>query len=147
MRSLLTLSTLVFLSACGSETEQTTAVPVDASNPPVSTDSVLTSPDSTDYSQPVRLISMQNGDIACYLTVQADGEPERTDMADFGFCEREDLVGQRVSLTVTPSPVLAESCQGNPDCPDTEIVNLVTGIDLAAAGSATDAPADSAASE
>ncbi|HEX9951432.1 MAG TPA: hypothetical protein VGB53_06660 [Rubricoccaceae bacterium] len=149
-RLVLTVSALALLSACQTETNTgaTAAGPApDASNPPASTDLVLTSPDSTDYTQPVQLLSMQNGDIACYLNVKPDGEPERTDMADFGFCEREDLIGQRVVLTVTPNPVLAESCQGDPDCPDTEVVNLVTGIDLAGDGPAADAPADSAASE
>ena len=134
----LTLAALaVTLASCGG-TDTTPAVEpgpsTDASNPAVSTDSIpagAMAADGVDYEQPVQLVSMENGDRACYLTVQPDGEPERTDMADFGLCERTDLVGRRVALTVTPSAVMAESCQGDPECADTEQVTLVTGMDLA----------------
>jgi hypothetical protein len=144
MRSSLVLAALFALSACGTDTETApVAAPAasDASNPAASEDTIpegAMADDGVDYSQPVELVSMENGDRACYLTVRPDGEPERTDMADFGLCERTDLVGQRVALTVTPSQVMAESCQGNPECPDTEQVNLVTGIDPAEGEGATD---------
>lgn len=145
MRPLLALAVLAALAACGSDPAPgaTTDAAPDGSNPAASTDSIpaasiRTDTASVDYDRPVRLVSMENGDRACYLTVRPDGEPERTDLADFPFCERTDLVGQRVVLTVTPSEVMAESCEGDPACTDTEPVNLVTGIDLAGG----EAPAD-----
>ena len=78
---------------------------------------------------PVRLVAMVPGDRACYLTVDgADGQ--RTEMADVNFCERDDLVGQRVTLTTVPTQIQAESCQGNPECTETETVTLVVSADL-----------------
>lgn len=138
MRSLLTLVCLVALAACdpdtapaadGAEPSGSNAEGDAARNPAASTDPVMADTSDVDYTQPVELVSMENGDRACYLTVRPDGEPERTDMADFGLCERTELVGQRVSLTVTPSEVMAESCQGDPECADKETVSLVTGMD------------------
>ena len=70
------------------------------------------------------------GDRACYLTVEDDKGKIRDEMASFELCEREDLVGRRARLHFEKGQVMAESCQGNPDCPDTETVDLVTGIDL-----------------
>jgi hypothetical protein len=130
---------LALLAACQSDPAPVAATDTpgaDASNPAASTDSIptdaiRTDTSSVDFDQPVRLVALENGDRACYLTVQADGEPERTDLAEFGLCERTDLVGQRVALTVTPSRIMAESCQGDPECRATEPVNLVTGMDPA----------------
>ena len=136
---------LVLLAACRDEAPAVAAGPSpDASNPTAMTDSIpasalRTDSTSADYDVPVTLVSMEPGDAACYLTVRPDGGAERTEYADFRMCERDDLIGQRVVLTATPSPVLAQSCQGNPDCTDTDMVNLVTGIDPAdAAGAAGD---------
>lgn len=137
MRALLALAVALTLAACGPETapdDSTETVESGASNPTASGDSIPAGAlvdDGVDYDQPVQLVSMESGDRACYLTVRPDGGPERTDMAAFGLCERTELVGQRVALTVTPSPVMAESCGGNPECTETEQVNLVTGLDLA----------------
>ncbi len=78
----------------------------------------------------VTITQMQPGDRACYLTVQGDGG-ERQEMADFEFCERDDLIGQRVTLTTVATQIQAMSCQGDPECPDTEQVQLVTAADLA----------------
>jgi hypothetical protein len=102
-----------------------------ASTDSIPTDAIRTDTSSVDFDRPVRLVAMENGDRACYLTVQPDGGPERTDLAEFGLCERTDLVGQRVALTVTPSRIMAASCGGDPECRETEPVNLVTGMDLA----------------
>lgn len=70
------------------------------------------------------------GDRACYLTVEDENGQSREQMASFELCEREDLVGRRARLHFEKAQVMAESCQGNPDCPDTETVDLVNGIDL-----------------
>jgi hypothetical protein len=70
------------------------------------------------------------GDRACYLNVEDEKGQSREEMASFELCEREDLVGRRARLHFGKAQVMAESCQGNPDCPDTETVDLVNGIDL-----------------
>lgn len=74
------------------------------------------------------LKSMEAGDVACYLTlVNARGE-ETTQMADFAICEMDALIGRRVQIRRTKANVMAESCQGNPDCTDTETVNLISKV-------------------
>ena len=138
MRPLLALAVLAALAACGSDPAPgaTTDTAPDGSNPAASTDSIpaasiRTDTASVDYDRPVRLVSMENGDRACYLNVRTDGGAERTEFGDFRLCESDEFVGQRVLLTATPSQVQAASCQGDPDCPDSEPVNLVTNIDPA----------------
>ena len=131
----------VTLAACGGADTTPAVAPgpsPDASNPAASTDSipataVRSDSSSVDYDAPVTLVSMANGDRACYLTVRTDGGAERTEFGDFRLCESDEFVGQRVVLTATPSPVQAASCQGDPDCTDSEQVNLVTNIDPAPA--------------
>ena len=129
----------VTLAACGGA-DTTPAVAAgpspDASNPAASADSipaaaVRSDSSQVDYDVPVTLVSMENGDRACYLNVRTDGGAERTEFGDFRLCESDEFVGQRVLLTATPSQVQAASCQGDPDCPDSEPVNLVTNIDPA----------------
>jgi len=142
----LTLAALaVTLAACGGSDATPAVAPgpsPEASNPAASSDSipataVRSDSSSVDYDVPVTLVSMEDGDRACYLTVRTDGGAERTEFGDFRLCESGELVGQRVLLTATPSQVQAASCQGNPDCPDTEAVNLVTNVDPAPAGEPT----------
>ena len=142
-RFALVLAALTLLAACGDdagpdESAVAAGPSPDASNPAATTDSIpasalLSDSAAVDYEAPVTLVSMDNGDAACYLNVVTDSGEERTEYADFRICERDDLVGQRVRLTATPSSVMAPSCGGNPECADTEMVNLVTGIDPAAA--------------
>lgn len=119
----------------------------DASNPTVVSDSIpatslRTDSSDVDYEIPVTLVSATSGDIACYLTVRPDGGAERTEYADYRLCERDDLIGQRVVLTPTPSPVQSPSCEGDPECTDTEMVNLITGIDPAGAAPTQDVEAE-----
>ncbi len=137
----LLLCSLVALAACQGEAPPpgvAAGPPTTGSNPVAMTDSIpeaaLQSDSSNaDYETPVTLVSMQAGDAACYLTVRPDGDAEHTEVADFRMCERDDLVGQHVVLTVTPSQILADSCQGNPACTDLKAVNIVTGMDPAGA--------------
>lgn len=133
------LLALLTLAACTSDTPPPSVAagpPTSGSNPVAMTDSIpeaaLRSDSSNaDYETPVTLVSMTAGDAACYLTVRPDGGAEHTEVADFRMCERSDLVGQKVVLTVTPSQILADSCEGNPECRDLKAVNMVTGMDPA----------------
>ncbi len=141
MSARLLLCSLVALAACQNEAPPPSVAAgpsPSGSNPVATTDSIPeaaleSDSSSADYETPVTLVSMAPGDAACYLTVRPDGLPERTEIADYRMCERDDLVGQSVVLSVTPSPMLADSCEGNPECTDTKTVNMVTGMDPAGA--------------
>jgi hypothetical protein len=108
---------LTFLPGCQTKEEAPPPVPAAAVPAPAKEETVV-----------VR--GRMAGDRACYLTVEDEAGKTRDQMASFELCEREDLVGRRARLHFEKGQVMAESCQGNPDCSDTETVDLVTGIDL-----------------
>ncbi|MBD1916228.1 MULTISPECIES: hypothetical protein [Cyanophyceae] len=65
------------------------------------------------------------GDRACYVEVVNNQGEQFTEFADFDICE-QNLVGKRVQFTYELDNIQAVSCQGNPECPDTERVMLIT---------------------
>lgn len=77
----------------------------------------------------VTLLAATLGDRACYLSLDDGSGAPRERMADMALCERTELVGQRVRLTVGSGQVAAESCQGDPECREQETVELVTAIE------------------
>ncbi|HEX3530093.1 MAG TPA: hypothetical protein VH988_23785 [Thermoanaerobaculia bacterium] len=70
---------------------------------------------------------LQAGDVACYLTLKDDQGVEFSELGDFPICEKRSLLGKRVKLTYMLGNVMADECQGNPDCTKTRRVALVTG--------------------
>ncbi len=71
------------------------------------------------------LRGLQNGDRACYAELE-DGQGVRHSLeAAFELCERTDLIGQRVRLVRRTARVLAASCQGDPDCGRSDVVELI----------------------
>ena len=77
---------------------------------------------------PVTVVEAVPGDRGCYLTVADTSGEAVMHLADFGVCEQADLVGRRVTLVTQPTRVQATSCAGNPECTDSETVDLVTGV-------------------
>lgn len=65
------------------------------------------------------------GDRACYVDVIDAGGVYSTEYAAFEICE-QDLVGRDVELTYESGTIAAASCQGDPDCSETETVMLIT---------------------
>ena len=72
--------------------------------------------------------SLTAGDRACYVELIDDQGQLSTQFASFEICE-QDLVGQQVQLTYTSGNIQAASCQGNPECNETETVMLITQVD------------------
>lgn len=86
--------------------------------------------DATADQPPVATIQRLNaGDRACYVELTAANGETSTEFADFEICE-QDLVGKRVRLTYESGNILAESCQGNPDCGQSETVMLITQVEV-----------------
>jgi hypothetical protein len=69
------------------------------------------------------------GDRACYVDVVNDQGEQTTEFANFEICE-QNLVGQRVQLTYESDNIQAASCQGNPECAETETVMLITQVQV-----------------
>jgi hypothetical protein len=74
------------------------------------------------------LTELQAGDVACYLSLKDDKGVEFQEMGDFSICEKPSLVGKRLRLTYELGNVMAEECQGDPDCTKTRTVPLVMSV-------------------
>lgn len=78
------------------------------------------------------LVGLTAGDVACYAEL-SEGGSNRSVMADFAVCPGGDhdasaLIGKPVAVTTRPEKVMADSCQGNPDCTDSQTVDLIVTI-------------------
>ncbi|HEY7766825.1 hypothetical protein [Longimicrobium sp.] len=69
------------------------------------------------------------GDRGCYLQVEAGGV-RREEIGAMELCERADLVGRTVRLGRAPGAVPAMSCQGDPECAQSDTVMLVHRVDV-----------------
>ena len=76
------------------------------------------------------------GDVACYLTLRDDRGVVFEELADFAVCEQPKLVGKRVRLTYSIENVLADECQGDPDCKKSRSVALVKSVEVLPAAAA-----------
>lgn len=82
--------------------------------------------DATPAGAPVvRIKSLTQGDMACYVTLEDARGKRSEEMASFELCEQTRLIGQRVRLKRERSAVMAASCQGDPECRKTQTVNLI----------------------
>lgn len=71
------------------------------------------------------LRSLTLGDRACYVTLEDAQGLTREEMGRMELCELTALVGQSVSPSYGEEAVAAESCQGDPECTQTETVRLL----------------------
>ncbi len=75
------------------------------------------------------LTELQNGDVACYLILRDEKGAEFIEMGAFEICsQKPSPVGKRVALKYKMANVIAESCQGNPDCKKSDRVALVVSV-------------------
>lgn len=72
-----------------------------------------------------KLLQATAGDVACYLDFEDDNGDRFSEMAVFELCEDEALLGQWFHLEYRMESVLAASCQGDPECQDSEQVPLI----------------------
>jgi len=83
------------------------------------------------------VVSLEAGDVACYVTLKDDAGKEFNELADFSICEtKPSLVGKRVALTYKLEKVMADECQGNPDCTKTKTVALIIAAKVIGSGPA-----------
>jgi hypothetical protein len=82
----------------------------------------------------------QNGDVACYLELDDEQGRRYQEMADFDLCINADqLIGKKVRMHFSVASVMADSCQGDPECKDSQKVALVDRLDPLPQGTATTA--------
>ncbi len=78
------------------------------------------------------LKELQNGDRACYVVLDIDGA-EQSIEGDFDLCpgaakDASALIGQRVTWATERAKVQAAACEGNPDCAESDEVDLIVTI-------------------
>jgi len=71
------------------------------------------------------LRALTPGDRACYLTLEDSQGLAREEMGRMELCEQATLVGQPILPVYGEEAVAAESCQGDPECTETETVRLL----------------------
>jgi hypothetical protein len=73
------------------------------------------------------VISVEDGDAACYIELADAAGRLYREMADFALCEKpERLLNRHVTLTYTVGTVMAAACQGNTRCTQKDTVVLVS---------------------
>ncbi|MGL5080571.1 MAG: hypothetical protein ACRC8A_03705 [Microcoleaceae cyanobacterium] len=100
---------------------------------------LLALPKATFADQPPTIATVQrlvSGDRACYVELIDSNGQASTQFAEFDICD-QDLVGKQVQLTYKPGKIMAESCQGNPECGESEEVMLITEAKVLASPSST----------
>jgi hypothetical protein len=95
--------------------------PAPAPGPGVGTDATYT------------LKEVSQGDAACYVTVVDAAGAETTHPGSFDLCpgggaDASNYVGFKVQLGFGKANLMAASCEGDPECPDTEEVEAVMSI-------------------
>ncbi|MEQ9365810.1 MAG: SH3 domain-containing protein [Leptospirales bacterium] len=68
------------------------------------------------------------GDVACYVELDY-GDRQETVMAGFEICE-QPLVGKRVTFKTRKERVMAASCEGDPECGESETVDLIVSVQV-----------------
>lgn len=72
------------------------------------------------------IVDMQDGDVACSLTLKDDRGRSFKEMADFPICQRKAaLLNKRVALFYKLQPVPSPECNGDPACKKSVTVPLV----------------------
>jgi hypothetical protein len=69
--------------------------------------------------------SLTDGDRGCYVVLEDEQGASFDRIAPFDLCERQELVGRRVRLTLGPGEVSADSCQGSPECTARDTVEVL----------------------
>lgn len=69
--------------------------------------------------------SLTDGDRGCYAVLEDEQGARFDRIAPFALCERQELVGRRVRLTLGPGEVSADSCQGSPECTARDTVEVL----------------------
>ena len=77
-------------------------------------------------SVPARAVvtGIESVDAACTLTLRTDDGGAEAINADRSVCDSDVIMNRRVQIDYQESDIMAASCDGDPDCLDTETVAL-----------------------
>lgn len=73
--------------------------------------------------------SLTDGDSGCYVVLEGEDGGSFDRLGPFDLCERQELTGRRVRVTLGPGEVMADSCEGNPECTESRTVEVVRAME------------------
>ena len=123
LRTTMLIATLALAAAaCGGKKDEATTPDPNANKVPETV--------------PVTLVEVSQGDAACYVTVKDAAGADQTYPGTFDLCpgggmDAGTLVGKQVLLGFGKASLIAASCEGDPECTDTEEVDAVMSITAA----------------
>lgn len=123
------------------ETAAATEAPADTTAAPADTTAAASSVAAGGGGTGV-LVSLENGDRACYVGLSTTDDhatadqqlPGSFELCEGGTLDATGMIGQQVTYRTERAPIAAASCEGAPDCAESEEVDLV--VQITAAGSA-----------
>jgi len=124
----LAFASVLFLAACGGKSS------TPSMQPEGSGDGVEETTEPT--AEIVTLDGIEQGDAACYINI-TDGAgnaatlPGSFELCEAGGMDATGLIGSKVTYTTEKANMMAGSCGGDPECPDTEEVDMVNAITAA----------------
>lgn len=75
------------------------------------------------------VISLENADTACNVEMEFEKGAREIWPADFSICEKLSK-GKRFRFKTEKSKVIAASCQGDPECKESEEVDLIVSVEI-----------------
>ncbi|MEN1726978.1 MAG: hypothetical protein AAGJ52_00935 [Pseudomonadota bacterium] len=72
-----------------------------------------------------RILALHTGDRACYVWLETEDGERIERPAVMTLCEDERLIGQTRVMEREWRPVMAASCEGDPECSDTDWLELI----------------------
>lgn len=76
------------------------------------------------------LVGLEQGDVACYVQLKDADGTEHNLHGDFELCEggANDAtahIGKAVNYVTSKEKVMGDTCEGDPECTDTKVVDFV----------------------
>ena len=124
-----------------SETEVTPALPGSGAEPDTTLPPTVTVAGQT-VPRRAYVTAVEAGDRACYLTLRTDDGGATTVYGDFSLCESDGLMNRRIQIEYAPETILAASCDGDPECLETEMVAMAVAADRIAGTAAAPSTAE-----
>lgn len=126
------LSVLLLLAACGGGSAPEAAAPAAPAAPEAAPAAAPAAPAAPS----LKVVSVTSGDAACYVELGKSDGTTQTYPSDFELCpggahDATPLIGKLVTPTFEKTQIIADSCQGDPECKDHQEVEGVKALTAA----------------
>ena len=74
------------------------------------------------------IVSVEEDGVACILQIKDETGMVHDELASFDLCEDESLLNKPSEFIYERTSVILASCEGNPECDDTEMIWLIADV-------------------